>query len=284
MKKNALSKTMALCAIGIASQQSFADTNSELASQLTNPVANLISFPLQGNYNTHLNTQSSGHQTYVNVQPVIPINLSPEWLVISRTIVPVMDVTNPIPYAGERFGLSDTLQSFFFSPHKPEAGIIWGLGPALQIPTGTQQLLGSGKWAAGPTAVILKMVKGWTVGALASHLWSFAGSDGRNSLNQTFVQPFVAYTTKSAWSYTFDTETTYYWNAGDVSMPFNFIVSKTLTIGKQPISLGGGIRYWAGYPDTGPRDFGYRFVVTFIFPEGKSTQKDPQRLAPKAFN
>lgn len=249
----------------------FADANSELAEQLTNPVANLINFPLQGNYNTHMNTQSSGKQTYINIQPVIPITLSPDWMVISRTILPVIDATNPLPYTGERVGLSDTLQSLFFSPKNPVHGMIIGVGPALQIPTGTQDLIDSGKWAIGPTIVVLKMAQGWTIGALANHLWSFAGNHNRNSLNQTFMQPFIAYTNKQAWTYTLNSESTYYWNQGDIALPVNAMISKLVHIGKQPVSFGAGIRYWIDSPDAGPRDIGYRLVVTFLFPTGNKT-------------
>ncbi len=248
-------------------QNSFAD-NSDLAKQLTNPVADLISFPLQGNYNTHMNPQSSGRQSYVNIQPVIPISISCDWNMISRTILPVMDATNPIPYSGEHFGLSDTLQSLFISPKQPVAGIIWGVGPAIQIPTGTQDLIDTGKWAAGPTFVVLKMTEsGWTIGMLANHLWSFAGSSGRLSMNQSFLQPFLAYTNKTAWTYTLNSETTYYWNQGDIALPVNVMISKLVTLGKQPISFGGGVRYWLDNPDNGPRDVGYRLVVTWLFPK-----------------
>lgn len=255
----------------LATNPCFAD-NTDLAKQLTNPVADLINFPLQGNYNTHTNPQSSGRQTYVNVQPVIPIDISCDWLMISRTILPVMDATNPVPYSGEHFGLSDTLQSLFISPKTKPGQMIWGVGPAFQIPTGTQDLIDTGKWAAGPTFVVLKMTEsGWTVGVLANHLWSFAGSSGRTSLNQSYIQPFIAYTNKTAWTYSLNSETTYYWNQGDASVPLNLLISKLVTIGKQPISFGGGVRYWIDSPDNGPRDLGYRFVVTYLFPTNKSS-------------
>ncbi len=258
------------------SQLSFAESDSDLAQKLTNPVADLISVPFQGNYNTHLNPISSGHQYYVNFQPVIPISISENWNLISRTIVPIIDQTNGVPFTGTRFGLSDTLQSLFFSPKKPtESGIIWGLGPAIQIPTGTQTLLGTGKWAIGPTAVVLKMSKGWTYGILANHLWSFAGNEERASLNQTYMQPFLSYTTKTAWTYSLNSESTYYWNSDDLSMPFNLQISKLIKIGHLPVSIGGGPRYFAVDSDNGPRNWGARAVVTLLFPtdDSKASKK-----------
>lgn len=242
----------------------FAD-DSDLAKQLTNPVADLISVPFQYNYNRGINPLASGHQSYINIQPVVPITLNEKWNVISRTILPVIDQKEVLPHSGTQFGLGDTLQSLFFSPKNPQ-GIVWGLGPALQIPTATDTLLGTGKWAAGPTLVILKMTGAWTIGALSNQLWSFAGQSSRDSLNQVFIQPFLAYTTKSAWTTTLNSESYYYWNDGETSVPVNLIITKVTKIGNQSISFGGGPRYWITTPENGPRGWGARAVITLLFP------------------
>lgn len=111
---------------------------------------------------------------------------------------------------------------------------------------------------------------GWTVGVLANHVWSVAGASDRADINSTFLQPFVSYTTKDAWTVTLNSESTYNWTAQQWSVPVNFLVSKLVTIDKQPISLGVGARYWADTPkDIGPEGWGARAVVTFLFPAGK---------------
>ena len=74
------------------------------------------------------------------------------------------------------------------------------------LPTASDDLLGSEKWSAGPTGVALWQGHGWTVGALANHLWSFAGDDDQPAVNATFIQPFISYTTHDAWSFTLNTE------------------------------------------------------------------------------
>jgi hypothetical protein len=170
---------------------------------------------------------------------------------------------------GEKF-YRDTTQSFFFSPKAPgPGGIVWGVGPALLLPTGTDRLLGTGKWGTGPTAVVLTQQSGWTIGILANHIWSYAGDSDRADVNSTFLQPFIAYTTKDAWTYTLNTESTYDWVANQWSVPVNFLVTKLLKVGDQPISIGAGVRYWAETPTTGAHDLGARAVVTFLFPTGK---------------
>jgi hypothetical protein len=203
----------------------------------------------------------------VNIQPVIPISLNADWNLISRTILPVTwqdDIAGP---SGSQFGLGDTLQSFFLSPVKPTDGIIWGVGPVFLIPTATDELLGSGKWGAGPTGVALKQDGPWTFGILANHVWSFAGQSDRTDVSSTFLQPFISYTTPEAWTFSLNTESTYDWETNDWSVPINFQVSKVVKFDEQPVSFGVGARYWAESPENGPDGWGVRAIVTFLFPK-----------------
>ena len=243
--------------------------DADLAKKLSNPIANLISVPFQFNYNDKIGPLQNGNQSYVNVQPVVPISLNPDWNVISRTIIPIVNQNDIAPGAGSQFGLGDTLQSLFFSPKLPGAGgIIWGVGPAMQFPTATDSLLGSGKYAAGPTGVVLWQTDGWTYGMLANQLWSYAGDSNRNYTSSTFLQPFVSYTTRDAWTFSLNTESTYNWVTDRWSVPINATVAKLLKFGDQPVQIGGGPRYWLASPDNaGPKNFGGRFFVTFLFPK-----------------
>jgi hypothetical protein len=254
---------MVLSASSVAAQESSAD----LAKKLSNPIASMISVPFQFNYD-HGYGPYDGDKTVLNIQPVIPFELNDDWNVISRTIVPVIwqnDIAGP---SGTQFGLGDTLQSFFFSPSKPtDSGIIWGAGPAFLLPTGTDDLLGSGKWGIGPTAVALKQMGPWTVGGLANHIWSVAGDGDRPDVSSTFLQPFVSYTTPEAWTFGLNTESTYDWKNKDWSVPLNLTVSKLVVVDKQPISLGAGVRYWVTSPEQGPKGVGFRVNLTFLFPK-----------------
>lgn len=244
-----------------------AEDTADLAKELTNPVASLISVPFQGNWNQGIGPDD-GNQTYVNVQPVIPVKLNEDWNLISRTILPIISQNDIAGDSGNQFGFGNTQQSLFFSPSKPNHGIIWGVGPIAYLNTATDPLLGPEKWGAGPTGVALWMGGPWTVGILANQIWSFAGDPNEPAINQAYFQPFVAYTTKDAWTFTINSESTYYWNTGKWSVPFNAQVSKLMTIGKQPISFFVAARYWATTPeDAGPTGWGARFGMTFLFPE-----------------
>jgi hypothetical protein len=99
------------------------------------------------------------------------------------------------------------------------------------------------------------------------HIWSVAGSDSRADVSSTFIQPFLAHTTPTAWTYSLNAETSYDWKARQWSVPINATATKLLKFGEQPVSIGGGVRYWAESPDSGPHDWGLRLIVTFLFPK-----------------
>jgi hypothetical protein len=239
---------------------------AELAKKLANPIASLISVPLQYNFDHNLGPENKGHKSVLNIQPVIPISIDEEWNVISRTILPLID-QNHMP--GNKNGMGDVLQSLFFSPKKPtESGIIWGAGPVFSLPTASDDILGSEKWSAGPTAVALRQNGPWTYGFLVNHLWSFAGDDNRYDVNNSFVQPFLAYIfeqTKTTVS--LNTESSYNWRDNNWSVPVNLQLAQMFKIAGQPMQLSVGPRYWAESPENGPEDWGFRAQLTFLFPK-----------------
>ncbi len=240
----------------------------ELAKQLSNPVASLISVPLQFNWDDGLGPDGDGSKTTLNVQPVIPVSISEDWNLISRTILPIVYQDGIVPGAGSQFGTGDVLQSFFFSPKAPtDSGWIWGVGPVLYLPTASDDLLGADKWGAGPTAVVLKQTEaGWTYGALVNHVWSFAGDDDRADISNTFLQPFLSKGLGQGRTLTANLESTYDWKSEQWTVPINFTYSKVSKIGSQLVSYAGGVRYYAQAPDGGP-EWGLRFVFTLLYPK-----------------
>jgi hypothetical protein len=242
-------------------------SDDELVKELANPISSLISVPFQNNFEFNLGPNNDGFKYTLNFQPVIPFSLTKDWNVIIRTIVPIIDQSDVIAPNTSQGGLSDTTQSFFFSPKKPVAGMIVGAGPVFLYPSATDDLLGSEKWGAGPTIVLLKQEGPWTVGLLFNHIWSFAGDDHRNYVSSTFLQPFIAYATKTKTTFTLNTESTYDWHNEQWTVPINLLVSQLIKIGKQPVQLGLGAKVYAEGPSGAP-EWGIRFVVTPLFPTG----------------
>jgi len=262
-------KTLLILATALAwhSTASADDDEANLAQQLANPVAALISVPFQLNYQSGIGPVDDGRQWVLNIQPVIPFSLNENWNLISRTILPVVDQRNIFPGAGSQSGIGDTVQSFFFSPKAPAAGgWIWGAGPIFLVPTGSNDLLTTDKWGIGPTGVALRQQGPWTTGVLANHIWSFAGDSDRRDISTTLLQPFVSYTTPTAWTFNVQTESTYDWEESNWQVPLRVNVSRIVRLGILPVSMGGGVGYWLQTLDNGPSGWNYRFTMTFLFP------------------
>lgn len=256
---------MAVCAMVAQGQQ--ADESAELAKKLANPVAALVSVPLQYNYDENIGPKGEGSKSVLNVQPVVPLSLNDDWNLITRTIVPLIDQSD-IPVKGQdESGLGDVVQSFFFSPKEPVGGWILAVGPVGLYPTASDAALGGEKWGVGPTALALQQTGPWTYGVLANHIESFAGDDGRADISATFVQPFLSYITKTKTTLGVNTESTYDWESEQWSVPVNATVSQLLKVGPQILQLSLGARYWAEHGDNGPEDWGVRAAVTFLFPK-----------------
>jgi len=250
-----------------------ADAAAALAMKLQNPIAAMISAPVQNNFDFGAGPKGDGFQYLVRVQPVIPFSLGDDWNIISRTIVPIIYQDHIVPEvhnskvdnSASQSGLGDTIQNVFFSPKALFDGWTWGAGPVFQLPTATDPVLGQGKWCMGPTALVLKQNHGWTYGALVNQLWDFAGW-GDEYVNYTFLQPFLVYTFPTHTSIALNTESTYDWNAAQWTIPINLTVKQLVKIGKMPLQFEFGPRYYADKGPNGP-DWGLRFTVTFLIPE-----------------
>jgi hypothetical protein len=258
----------AMCTACLFMSPAFAESDVELAKKLSNPIASLISVPFQYNYDSDYGVADDGKRHNINIQPVIPFDLNPEWNLISRTILPLVDQDDIPSGSGGKSGIGDVVQSLFFSPKAlTSGGLTWGVGPAILLPTASDDLLGNGKWGLGPTGVALKQQGPWTYGALANHIWSVAGDDDRADISKTFLQPFLSYTTPTATTYGLNTESVYDWEVNKWIVPINLTASQLMKLGDQRVSMGGGIRYWAQSPDGGPEGWGGRLFMTLLFPK-----------------
>jgi hypothetical protein len=250
--------------VGYAQDEAPKDDAAELAKKLSNPVASLISVPFQNNTDYGIGP-NNGTRNTMNFQPVVPISLNEKWNMISRVVLPVVTQYNVTAPGAHENGLGDALATLFFSPK--ESKLVWGIGPAFLIPTGTEDYLTTKKFGVGPSALVLKQSNGWTYGVLANQVWSVAGSEDRPDVSQMFVQPFLVHNWKTGAGLGINAEWTQNWEASTSTVWLNPIVSGITSLGKQKVSLAIGPRFNVAAPDGAQADWGWRAVVTFIFPK-----------------
>jgi hypothetical protein len=241
----------------------FSQSAEELAKKLSNPIASLISVPLQNNIDFGIGNLQATKYT-LNIQPVVPIKLSDNLNLITRYIVPVISQYNITGVGGSQFGLSDAVVSAFFSP--AESKVTWGAGPVFLVPIGTDDYLTTKKFGIGPTAVALMQSKGWTYGGLINQIWSVAGSDDRPDVSQLFFQPFLIYNWKSGAGVGVNMELTRNWEGSTTVAWLNPTISAVTSLGKQKTQFVIGPRINIAAPDGGKAELGWRAMIVFLFP------------------
>ena len=241
------------------------DDAAELAKKLANPVASLISVPLQNNSDFGIGPLKGSRNT-LNIQPVVPISLTPKLNLIARVIIPVMAQYNATGEGQRQSGLGDAVLSGFLGPSESKNGFTWGAGPALLLPIGSAGFTAN-KFGIGPTAVALKQQAGWTFGALINQIWTVGDESDNQNMSQMFLQPFVVHNWKSGAGVGGNFEWTLNWTADTNVLWFNPILSGVTAFGKQKVQLAVGPRFNLAAPSGAKADWGFRSVIVFLFPK-----------------
>ena len=247
------------------------DGVSDLAKAAQNPIAAMISLPFQNNTNFDFGPLEKT-QNVLNIQPVIPLSLTDNWNLITRTIMPVISQPALTDGQSRKNGIGDVQFSAFFSPKQPTAGgWIWGAGVVTQFDTATDDRLGQGKWGLGPTAVLLRTSGPWVYGGLINNIWDIGGDDDRPDLNQLLIQPFVNYNFPSSPGryLTFAPVITANWEADSDerwTVPLGLGIGQILKLGKQPVNIQASAYYNVETPDNGA-DWQLRLQAQFLFPK-----------------
>lgn len=213
-----------------------AGDEAKLAKAAQNPVANMVSLPLQWNYTTAGGLDSST-ELVLNVEPVLPVPIGKRWLILSRTIVPFVSI--PLPNGEQSGGIGDIQEQAYFTAAKP-GKITWGLGPIFSFPTATNFVARTGQWGLGPTGVVLVMPGHWVIGTLVNNIWRIGGAAHGDVLNAFLVQPFINYNLPHAWAISTSPAITSNWSAPSGqrwTVPIGLGVSKVTHVAEQALNL-----------------------------------------------
>ena len=253
-----------LGAATIASAQGDESEAAKLAKAAQNPLATLVTLPLQANINNGIG-EDDRRLFNLNIQPVIPFK-GENWNLITRSIIPINGV--PSGTDESEFGFGDVNTTLFLSPAKAQS-VTWGLGPVINFPSASNpERLGSGKWELGPAGVVFIQTGRFTYGALASNVWSVAGDSDREDVNRFLLQWFVNFNFGGGWALGSVPIVTANWNADageQWTVPWGAQISKVMRIGQQPVNLLAGYYGNSKHPE-GSADKQVRIQINFLFP------------------
>jgi len=259
---------------------------ASLAKAAQNPVANMISLPLQYNFYTGGGLRSTSEMV-LNVQPVLPLPIGKKWLIVSRTVVPFTSVPvsdsivvagNPQQIVGFRAGgIADIQEQAYITSAQPSR-FTWAIGPVFSFPTANNDLIRTGQWGLGPTAVALMMPDPWVIGVLVNNIWRIGGDDRGHRLNTFTLQPFINYNLAYAWAISMAPLITADWSAPNGqrwTVPIGAGISKVAHVGDQPMNFL--LQYY--HNTRHPRLAGssaLRMEVAFLWPTAAAKAKEKE--------
>jgi hypothetical protein len=240
------------------------DDLAEINRKLENPMTSLWSLVFQENFSLNKGELIDGtvkSNTFF-FQPALPVPMGEDLIFIGRPVFPL--ITSPQfsedgAVAGHKTGFGDIQAFVAIGPNKTD-GTVWGTGVTFIFPTASDDLLGQGKWQAGPALLYFYLGKPWTLGVFAQHWWSFAGDDNREDRSRTDIQYVARRQIPGAWSIGMGPTITIDWKATEgnrFTLPIGLGITKTIRIGKLPVKM----RIEPQYSVIKPKDYGAEWNI-----------------------
>ena len=186
---------------------------------------------------------------------------------------PITPPDFPLPvelFDGRTSHLGDSYYVGLFAPNEPikldsGAKLLWGLGFDLGFDTAQEDVLGTGKWTAGPSALGVYMGEKWKFGGLVQQYWDYAGDDDANDVNMTNIQAIYYYSLSDTMSIGAGPNIIANWeqdNDNTWTVPLGIGLNKTFQFGKVPVRIGLEYMHTVIEPDdVVASDWSVRFYI-----------------------
>jgi len=197
----------------------------ELAKQVENPLARVVSLQLNGNVNFEKGAYERTQST-ANLSATYPFDLPRRWNLFTNASLPVID--QPVGATDRTLGFGDMSLLAFLSPPSSQHWV-FGAGPSIILPTATDSALGQGKWDAGPAVAVVHNERTWVAGLVASQNWSITGANDRAGVSRLLLSPFGTWHLNKGW---------FLFSAPAISADWKSKGNRAWTV-----PLGGGVGY-----------------------------------------
>lgn len=233
----------------------------DLAEELENPLARILIFPLNFNYEKGGGPDGSGERFGSTFAPSIPFILNNEWRVLSKTEISWVHQQD-VTLSGTQEGWSDMIQTFFVTPRRSIGwDSYWGIGPTFILPTASEDGLGKEKYSAGPSIAVYRQTEAWTSGILLNHAWSFAGDDEAADVSVSLIEPVLSYTNKHGTVFRLGAEFRHDWERNHWKGPLQIGIGQLTLVRNHPVKFGFGYSHYL-LDEGHTADWGVEFQIT----------------------
>jgi hypothetical protein len=239
------------------------ESATELAKEDQNPIARILRVQIEDNVQFGFGPDN-GTLNFLRIQPIFAFGLSKGWSLVGRLLIPI--VHQPFPESAD--GLGDIVLNLFLTPNT-KGKFIWGVGPAFVFPSATDNILGTEKWSAGPSGVVVYSSGPWVVGLLVNQIWSFAGDSDRQGVSAMTLRPLINYNLPHGWYLTSSPSMAASWKAPNSNrwlVPVGGGFGKAFAFGSHGLTTTLEAYAHVLSPAIGP-DWQLRFQLTFLFPK-----------------
>ena len=253
-----------LIKMSYAQDEKPAKSNDELAKELANPNATLVTLAFQFDFVSYTGSApdaSNQFSTILNFQPSLPIPIGKGVNLFVRPNIPII-LSQPVfgdaGFEQKGINLGNISADVAFGKTWPSKTITI-VGAFAGFPTATDQELRSSEITLGPEVMVAQLFKWGAIGLMVNHAWGVSGipnedgseqeasitSNKRRHASVTAGQYFYVVNLKNAWQITGQPTWSYNHEAESgsrLTFPVATGVNKVVSLGKLPVKIS--VQYW----------------------------------------